>query len=208
MTRLKSAVGIALLLTGAPVCAEAADYEGPGFSGDAFVSNDGAPLQRAGTVHIGPAGFRMNMVADGRRIASLVPWSGDLAYSLFLDEMVYLEMPAEQVGIEPYENRPCVGYRDGESLGVETFDGRPVEKWRCTGEISPALGRSPVDATTLYDPELAFEIRVERDGGEILEVRNVRVGSQDPSLFEIPEGFRKLDMQALMKQMMEQQQGQ
>jgi len=200
--------GIALLLAALPVSGGAAEYGGPGFSGDAFVSNGGGPMEQVGTIHVGPVGVRMNMEAEGRRMASLIPWSGEMAYSLFLDDKVYLEMPAEQVGIEPYEDRPCVGYRDGAKLGSDSVGGRTVEKWRCTGELAPAQGRSPADATTWYDRELGFEVKVARDSGEVFEVRNVSVGGQDPSLFQIPGGFRKVDMEALMKQMMEQQQGQ
>lgn len=209
MTRSTSlAAGIAVILAAVPLAAGAEEYKGPGFSGDAFVSNGGEPLQQIGTVHVGAGGFRMNIDDQGRRLASLIPWSGGVAYSLFLDEKVYLEMPTEEIGMEPYEARPCVGYRDGEQIGSETIDGRAAEKWRCTGELTPVEGRPSADATTWYDRELAFEIRIERDGGEVFEVRNVSVGRQDASLFEVPDGFRKVDMQALMQQMMEQQQSQ
>lgn len=200
--------GILLALGAVPVSASAENYTGPGFSGDAFVSNAGQPLQQVGSVNVGAEGFRMNMVDQGRRIASLVRWSDHMVYSLFLDEKAYLQMPAEQVGMEEYEDRPCVGFRDGEKLGPDTVDGRPVEKWRCTGELNPAQGRAPADATTWYDRELEFEIRIQRDGGETFEVRNVTVGEQDSALFEVPGDFQKVDMEALRRQMQQQQQQQ
>lgn len=201
------AAGAALILAATSFGAAAGEYTGPGFSGDAFVANGGEPLRQVGTVSVGAGGFRMDIVDQGRRMASLITWSSDTAYSLFLDDKVYMEMSAEQIGMEPYEDRPCVGYRSAEPAGSDTVGGRPVEKWRCTGELAPPRGRAPSNATTWYDRELAFELRVARDGGDVFEVRNVSVGGQDESLFRIPAGFRKLDMQALMKQMMEQQQG-
>lgn len=196
--------GAVLLLGALPMSAVADEYKGPGFSGDAFVSNGSQEPQMIGSVHVGADGFRMNIEDQGRRMASVVRWKENTMYSLFLDQKAYMQMPAAQAGMEEYENRPCVGYQNGEKLGLDTVDGRKVEKWRCTGELTPAQGRPPGDATTWYDSELEFEIRIMRDSGETFEVRNVTVGPQDSTLFRVPENFRELDMEALMRQMQQQ----
>ncbi len=188
--------------------AVAAEYNGPGFAGVAyFAENNGTP-EKLGTVHVDRAGFRMNMKTQGQTVSSLMFWDSETIVTLMHDQKMYMEIPPEQSGWQAYEDKPCNGFTDGEKLGDETLDGRQAEKWRCTGQTSPPAGQPPSDATTWYDRELKMETRVVEDNGNIFEIRNVKIGRQDASLYEIPDGYQMFDMNAMMQQMMQQQQQQ
>ena len=66
------------------------------------------------------------------------------------------------------------------------------------------VGETAADINDWYDPELEFVIKSVDDNGEVFEVRDVQVGAQDASMFEIPAGYKKFDMSAMMQQMMQQ----
>jgi hypothetical protein len=74
-------------------------------------------------------------------------------------------------------------------IGIETLAGRSVEKWstrttRPDGQVN--------EATQWYDPELRVAIREEFPGGFVRELRNIQVGTQPASLFEVPAGYTRL----------------
>lgn len=179
--------------------AHADQYAGPGFSGVAFTADNGGQPQRLGPVNVDRDGFRMTMKNDGGNFGALIRWDDPTAYSLMIDQRMYIKVSTEEMGMDAYEARPCVDYASGRKLGTERLNGRMTEKWRCTGELTPKQGETPADSTTWYDPELAFEIKVINDDGSAFEIRDIAVGRQDSALFKIPAGFQELDMNALMQ---------
>lgn len=78
-------------------------------------------------------------------------------------------------------------------LGAETIDGRRVEKWEQSTARPDGTQQSAVQ---WYDPQLKIAIREELPGGFYRELKNIRVARQAPGLFEIPAGFRRMDIPA------------
>lgn len=204
-THFSIGITAAAILVGSTVAASADMYSGPGFSGSLWVAEGGGQVQEMGTVHAGEAGFLLNMQVQGQSISTLMKWDSGIVWSLIHGQRMYMEIPPEQSGWEPYEARACSGYAEGEKLGDEYLNGRATEKWRCTGQTAVPQGEQPVDAVVWYDPELEMGIKSVEDDGNIFEVRDIAVGAQDAALFELPAGYQKLDMSALMMQMQQQQ---
>ncbi|HHH39404.1 MAG TPA: hypothetical protein ENK50_07510 [Sedimenticola sp.] len=73
-------------------------------------------------------------------------------------------------------------------LGTEKLNGRRVEKWAVDMEANGNRQRS----YRWYDPELNLVVREVMPGGFVREMRNIRVGPQDPALFRLPKGYRKM----------------
>lgn len=208
MTRntIPAAIIVAATWLAAPAMAET--YAGPGFSGEAHLAEPGKPMQKMGTVNVDTHGFRLDMVAQGQHVISLLYWTDPTTVVLMPDQGMFMELPPEQSGWSEFENRPCSGFEGAKKLGSESFDGRDTEKWRCTGPTNTPQGQTPSDATVWYDKSLKFEVRVEEDNGNRFEIRNINTGRQDAALFEIPNGYSKFDLDAMMQQMMQQQQSQ
>jgi len=77
-------------------------------------------------------------------------------------------------------------------VGSDTVNGRSTVKYEGTNS------RGEPGAVWL-DPKLRFPVKWEgKNGGG--ELRNIQEGSQPASLFEIPAGYTKFDMGAMMKQ--------
>ncbi len=191
---------------GAPM-AVAGEYTGPGFSGVAWHGENGVADQKIGLMYVDAPGSRMETRQDGQHMAVLAYWDQQTAYTLMLDQKMYLEMPAEETGstAADFDGKPCDGYENAKKIGSESVNGRATEKWRCTGELEPVPDEPAADSTSWFDPELGFPVREVKDSGDAFELRDIEIARQDGSLFEIPAGFQKLDMNAIMQQMMQQQ---
>jgi hypothetical protein len=121
---------------------------------------------------------------------------------LMQQQHMYMEMPAQMAGQRTTYNffrtgdaeNACADWlaqarnKGGscKKVGSETVNGRDTVKYEGTS----ASG----EATTVWvDPKLRFPIKWQGQGGSG-ELRNIQEGSQPASLFEIPAGFRKMDM--------------
>lgn len=74
-------------------------------------------------------------------------------------------------------------------LGTEEVAGRTTEKW---ARKFQQRGGEMARVVQWYDPQLKLAIRQQMPGGHLRELRNIAVAPQPDSLFEIPEGYRKL----------------
>lgn len=206
MRKSLTVAAAAVFLLGSTYTANAGNYDGPGFSGTVWFTEGGGKVEQMGTIHVGETGFLMNMESQGQKVSSLAKWNTDVVVTLMHDQKMYMEIPPEQSGWEPYESKACMGYENGEKQGAETVNGHSTEKWRCTGQTMVSEGQAATDATIWYDPELKFQIKTIEDNGNVFEVRDIQIGAQDASMFKIPAGYKKFDMNAMMQQMQQQQQ--
>lgn len=84
-------------------------------------------------------------------------------------------------------------------VGNETVNGRNTVKYEGTN----SKGES---GFVWVDPKLRFPVKWQGKDGQGGELRNIQEGSQPANLFEIPAGFQKFDMGAMMNKMGQQQQ--
>jgi hypothetical protein len=75
-------------------------------------------------------------------------------------------------------------------LGTESLGGRTVEKWEM---VSSGDGTQSQTSYQWYDPALEQSIRQEFPGGFVSELKNIQVGPQPTSLFQVPAGYKKMD---------------
>jgi hypothetical protein len=76
--------------------------------------------------------------------------------------------------------------------GSETVNGRSTVKYETTNANGDA-------GTFWIDPKLRFPVKWQGKNSSG-ELRNIQEGSQPSALFEIPAGYTKFDMGAMMKQ--------
>ncbi len=74
---------------------------------------------------------------------------------------------------------------------MEVIDGRNAEHW--TIEIT-APGQPVQSGDWWFDPELRLVLREDLPGGETRRLENIVVGPVDPSAFEVPAGWQKVDL--------------
>jgi len=73
--------------------------------------------------------------------------------------------------------------------GLDEVNGRQAEKWELT--MTYPDGRKSL-SKQWYDPQLKITIREEMPGGYLRELRNIKVGKQSRTLFDIPKDYQKI----------------
>ncbi|GAC1436453.1 MAG: hypothetical protein NVS1B11_25920 [Terriglobales bacterium] len=69
-------------------------------------------------------------------------------------------------------------------IGIETLNGRSVEKWEGT--------RGGEKDSMWFDPKIGFIVKLD-DKERTIELRNIQEGQQPAGLFDIPADFRKMN---------------
>jgi len=94
-----------------------------------------------------------------------------------------------------------------EKLGDETVSGYPAEKIEVTTTIDMMGQTLTMTHQEWMAKEFDFPVRVQSDG-DVMEMRNIKVGAPDAALFEIPAGYKKnTALEEMMQQMKQMQQG-
>ena len=119
-----------------------------------------------------------------------VKW--DITFNLQGQTQTSSQWIDKERGIPLKEIRPNGQQLERKMLGREKLSGREVEKWVMTMKGDE---QGSQNIYSWYDPELKLALREEMPGGSVREVRNVKVGPQDPSLFTIPAGYKKITPQ-------------
>ena len=78
-------------------------------------------------------------------------------------------------------------------VGKEEIGGRATEKWR---SVMTGNDGSAIQSFQWYDPVLNIAIRHQMADGSVREMKNIIMGEQPASLFEVPDGYRKETMSA------------
>jgi hypothetical protein len=122
---------------------------------------------------------------------------------------MYMEMPAQMAG----QRNTYHFFRTGDvdsacsdwlaqswnkggtchKVGSDSVNGRSTVKYEGTN------ARGETGAVWL-DPKLHFPVKWQSKNGDIGELRNIQEGSQPSSLFDIPAGYSKFDLGAMMQQ--------
>lgn len=76
-------------------------------------------------------------------------------------------------------------------LGREKVNGRLAEKWEAA-TVQPDGQR--IRSLQWHDVELKIAIREELPGGYVRELKDIKLGEQPASLFEIPTGYKQIEM--------------
>jgi len=75
-----------------------------------------------------------------------------------------------------------------QSLGADTVNGRPADKWQLTYKRSGKTGYAWID------PHLHYLVKMQDPAAQTtMQVREVKEGPQEPSLFVVPHGYTKMD---------------
>ncbi len=70
----------------------------------------------------------------------------------------------------------------------DTIDSRATEKWQMTTVVP---SQPPAVSLQWYDQQLKLAVREEFPGGDVRELKGIRVGSQPDELFTVPAGYTR-----------------
>jgi hypothetical protein len=110
------------------------------------------------------------------------------------DQAMMARRPGMTPSIKPFSdpNNPCSGETGAtcKNLGVEQVNGRSCDHWQITHKDGKVTN-------TWIDQKLHFPIKSVSDDST-WQLTNIKEGEPSASLFEIPSGYRKMDIGGVM----------
>ncbi|OGW38963.1 MAG: hypothetical protein A2Y97_11050 [Nitrospirae bacterium RBG_13_39_12] len=136
-----------------------------------------------------PDKFRMEIKAPEEMIV-ITRIDKKVIWNIMPGEKMYMEMPFSQ------QNKPMVeekfeGEIERKYIGNETIDGHPAKKYLITYKS----GKKNEQVYQWFATDINFPVKTAAvDNSWVQEFKNIRIGSQPDSLFDVPSGYQKFQM--------------
>lgn len=196
-------LAVMLLLAGTAL----AQMPNPFSADEVLTPNNRAEQPFTGKIYFDGTGrMRIDMNARGQTSTSIVDTKNKVAYTIMPQQQMYMEMNLDQIdkmqkgraSFTPYDaSRPCANQPDYTcaKVGSESVNGRSCDKWEFTSKSTSKKHWSWIDQRN------HIAIKTLMADGTTVEMKNIQEGPQPASLFQVPAGYRKMDMGGLMKNM-------
>jgi hypothetical protein len=172
------------------------------FSADMYNTENGKDLVPQGKIYMAKDKLRMETHRGGPGGVLIVNLATQTSAVLMPQQKMYMEMPygqGPQRQAFPFFRTGDVSNACGDWQKLATNRGttcRKVGSETVNGRSTVKYEGMQADGSTTYvwlDPNLRFPVKWQNknDAGEL---RNINVGSQPASLFEIPAGYQKMQM--------------
>jgi hypothetical protein len=158
------------------------------FSADSVFTMEGRKMH--GKMFAKTDKFRMEMKSPQPMIM-ITRADKKLVWSIMPSERMYMEM---KFNPEQAPKTKIRGEVDRKLVGKETIDGHPTEKYLITYKS----GERTHTVYQWWATDLKFPIKTaDPENKWVQEYKNIKLGSQPDSLFELPSGYSKFDMPAM-----------
>lgn len=157
----------------------------------------GAPGGIAATGRLFSAGSKVRIEASsmGQQSVLINDTAHNVGYMLAPQQRAYMQVNTEGDAAggggswRIYNvTNPCLSMPNTtcQKTGAETVDGRLCTKWQFNGKDAAA------NRTVWIDRKAGIPIKIVATSGT-LELTNIKFGPQDPTLFQVPEGYQRLN---------------
>jgi len=166
------------------------------YSADSVMQNEEGTMEQH--VYVTPARERREMLTG----------SGDGAVQIFRydSKVMWQLMPSEKMYMEhsmgkTKGNDPSQWDFEETVMGEEVLNGMKVTKYKTIATSTDGKKYGGFSWRTKEGISIKTDL-LYKEGNEkkrmMTELKNVKIGRQDPKLFEVPEGFTKFDMAGMM----------
>ncbi len=158
------------------------------FSADTILTYEGG-RETKGKIYFKPDKYRMDMKVQEEMIM-ITRVDKKVIWNIMPAQKMYMEMPFN------LKNKPKVeekfeGEIDRKLVGNETIDGHPAKKYLITYKSD----NEKHQVYQWFATDINFPVKTSAiDGSWSQEYKNIKIGSQPDSLFEVPAGYKKIQM--------------
>jgi len=135
-------------------------------------------------------GAKVRMESAQQPGYSIVRPDREVVWTVMPEQKSYMEMRLDP-SRQPRTSEKVQGEVTRKLLGSETVDGHPAQKYEVTYKDRET-------SKTMYQwmaTDINFPVKMaSADGSWTVEYRNIKMGAQPDSLFEVPAGFQKVSM--------------
>jgi outer membrane lipoprotein-sorting protein len=174
------------------------------FSADIKTTMPGGNVLSTGKMFFGGEKVRMEMNTQGHQAVVIADAAGKTGYMLMPEQHMYMDLNGPMAARQnrpqwrAYDaGNPCADLPETscQKVGTEVVDGRQCNKWQFTGKDKGS------SRTVWIDQKSGIPVKAVMSNGATVEITNIKEGAQSASLFEIPEGYQKFDMDGMMRGM-------
>lgn len=157
-----------------------------------------------GKVYFSGSKMRWDMNAAGHSSIMINDTNNKVSYMIMPEQKMYMEMRAGQHNpmqrgpkmdtLKSYDpNNPCAANPDMtcQKVGSESVNGRNTDHWIFTDKKNNST------MNVWIDKNIHFPIRTQSNEMQ-MDLTNIKEGMPSASLFEVPAGYKKFDMGAMM----------
>jgi hypothetical protein len=128
----------------------------------------------------------------GQSTYSIVRGDKQMVWMVMPDQKSYMEIKANPNQQLKFEEK-MQGEVSRKVIGTETFDGHPTQKY----EVTYAEGGKTGKLYQWMATDIKFPVKMAAvDGSWMMEYKNIKMGTQPASLFELPSGYNKMAIPA------------
>ena len=200
LRRLCTLIALASVFGVTPVWASQLSRPQVEYSADSVMQTEDGTMEQH--VYVTPAKERREMLTgDGDGAIQIFRFDSKVMLQLMPSEKMYMEHSmAQNKGNDPsqWDFQETV-------MGEEVLNGMKVTKYKTIATSTDGKKYGGFSWRTKEGISIKSDL-LYKEGNEkkrlMTELKNVKVGKQDPKLFEVPEGFTKFDMAGMMGGMM------
>jgi hypothetical protein len=148
-----------------------------------------------------PTMERREMSADGQQMISIARHDKKVTWMLMPEEKMYMEMPIGQSASNKEDKTDLSAYKIEQTpMGQETLNGIVMNKGKMimTGKDGSKMGGFMWTTKEGIIAKLdALSVEKGKKDRFKLEMQNLKIAKQPVNLFEIPQGYEKMDMGAM-----------
>lgn len=180
----------------APISRPQAEY-----SADETIQNEEGTIQQR--VYVTPTKERKELLTGaGEGAVQIFRYDTRVMWQVMPSEKMYMEHSIS--GGRAQGNDTSQWTYEDTAMGEETLNGLKVTKYKTIATSTDGKKYGGFSWRTKEGINIKQDL-LYKEGNEkkrmLTELTNVQIGRQDPTLFEIPEGFTKLDMGGMMGMM-------
>lgn len=185
---MKTVLVIAVVVT-ACLCGAVSQVHAVDFSADMVMTSAG----HTNTSKIFVKDKKVRMEQQGHPMYTIVRGDKDVSWMVMTDQKAYMESrtdPAQR----PATEEKVRGEVSRKLIGNGTVDGRAAKKY----EVTYKDGERTSKMYQWMASDIKFPVKTAAiDGSWTVEYRNIKMGGQPDSLFEVPAGYKKMAMPSM-----------
>ena len=160
---------------------------GTEFSADFLMKAGG--ISTSGRMFFGQNKFRMDMNVP-QKITTITLLDKKEVINIMHEQKIYMVMPFDPQNKPKVEER-LEGEIERKKVGTEVIDGHPTIKYLITCKTN----NEKQEFYQWFADDIKLPLKIEaRDGSWSQEFKNVKMGKVPDSVFEIPAGYRKVEI--------------
>lgn len=196
MTKIAASLALAALLLVSSAHAQLEDLQPRvSFSGLRVITAGGRVME--GPYYYAPQKHRSEMTLEGQTVTGIVREDRQLLWTLMPQQNMYIEVSFDSRDARSgsaFEGAQVVESRE---VGTETVNGQRTTKYEVT--VRDPSGTTASGTIWATSDRIPVKMDMLVDGGErvVVELKDIKIGPQPDSLFEVPAGYTALSLGSL-----------